>query len=228
MEDCQACVKDSETLFWDRRREDCRRFAALLDRMKLGEVEEEGGEEEEGCHGFSSTTFDIEKRKRQAISQLMETGHDAIFHSCDFGGVLGKIDKKPFLEKGRGWVTEGKKGFKVGICLTIKGVVDGDPPGRWIHTSQKRFVLYFPKEFHQVLGETMEISGEFIMVGEKPLRQKKTRVGFVEKTEGLAFANVPPNTQVEIFWEESLLRAPFSGLRWWGVEAVVLSWEELE
>ena len=175
--------------FGDRRREDCRKFAALLDRLKLDMEGNEGDSgEDETCPKIPSSIFDIKKRKRQTIYHMKEVGCGGEFHSCDFGNVFPNANPQPFLSMGEVWKTEGKKGYSVKLSFLIEGVVDWRPPGRWVHVSNKRFVVHFPEVFHQVLGETMEISGEFILIGEKMLRQKKTRIGFVEDVKGLAFA----------------------------------------
>ena len=140
----------------------------------MGEDVSGSEEEGEGCPKISSTNFDIKKRKRQTIYHMKESGCGGDFHSCDFGNVFVDTQPHPFLPKGEEWQTEGKKGYCVKLSFFVRGVVDWRPPGRWVHISHKQFVVHIPETFHQVLGETMEVSGEFMLIGEKLLRQLTT------------------------------------------------------
>ena len=188
---------------------------------------EEAGETGDGGDDYQpelpASVFRVSKKKKQTVHYILEWADD-IIHTCDFGIELLDKNRRPFLTKDSPCAYEGKKGFCVELVMYIKGVVDQNPTGRWVHFARKRFSIDFPPHFHPVLGRKMIIDGHFVIVGEKPSRMKKTKVGFIEEKKNTMFENVPPNTKVIVHWKEDLIPAPYEGLWWCGVEVVLGSW----
>ena len=228
VEDCRACKNNCEALFWARQRYNNDRFAVYMQGLAAGELDGlTGDEREEFQPSIPSTVFQISKKKKQVIHYMTEVGDRAV-HTCHFGTMLTETFQQPFWEKGDGRVCEGGKGFLVELAFVIRGVVDQNPPSRWVHFAHKSFTINFPSAFHCILGRRMFVEGDFAIMGEKFSRMKRMKVGFIEKDRVSMFQNVPPNTEVIINWTENLYAAPYRGLLWWGVEVELRRWSKVD
>ena len=158
---------------------------------------------------------------------MLEVGDRAI-HTCHFGTMLNEPFTRAFWKQGDGRVSEGRKGFLMELTFIVRGVVNQNPPGRWVHFARKSFTINFPSAFHCILGRRMFVDGDFVIMGEKFSRMKKMKVGFIEKVRDAMFQTVPPNTEVIVNWEEDLYAAPYGGLLWWGVEVELKRWRKVD
>ena len=157
---------------------------------------------------------------KEMLYDLIESGGRKQ-HTCMQGRMPCNILFSPFVREGRRWPKGGSGGYLINIKVTLIGMVDQNPPGRWQWVVSERFFLKFPPSMESILGEGLEIDGWFRFMGQKAKRKKKKNVLFIARQKGKMMEKVPKGTKIEVEWDEMVIPAPCAGVTLWAAYATM-------
>ena len=118
----------------------------------------------------------IRENEKERIIDLMESGQGKL-HTCVQSRIPNNLEMQPFLPPGSIWKSKGKSGYTAKIRISVLGMVEQNPEGRWQWVSVEKLRLAIPGPMISVLGEWIEIDGWIRLSGERLTRKKKKILG---------------------------------------------------
>ena len=222
---CRACQYNCRMMFWNEQVHDEHRFEVHWDRIEDDNIMYWRGDLGEEYHLPIPESPYLRRegvKGKEVLFDLFENG-GRLEHTCHYGRMPENILFCPFVEEGRKWPKGGMEGYEAEIKITVVGMVDQSPPGRWQWIVAKEFELSLPLPFRTILGDWIEVDGWFRFRGHKASRNKKKKVEFVPRVgqENRLFRNVPKGTKLKIKWEELMIPGPCLGGKIWAYYAVL-------
>ena len=183
-----------------------------------------------GDHGadfrvrVAESPFESVQNPKEKTFDLLESGQGK-GHTCVQRRIPGTLPIEPFVSMGSSWTKKGRRGYFGKIEISVMGMVEQNPEGKWQWVTSELFSLPIPPPLVEVFGEKLVIDGWFRLCGERLTRRKKRFFEFKEKIPGKIQEGVPESTKIEIVWVEKFVPAPCHGITVWGVYAKLIDWK---
>ena len=153
---------------------------------------------------------------KEKLFDLIESGGRR-FHTCAQSRMPSNLQFPPFVRKGFELPPLDMDGYKATIVVTLVGMVDQSPAGRWQWVVEEEFALPLPLPLRSILGDWLKVDGWFKFVGEKASRLSGQRVAFIARNPKVLTQYLPKKTTLTVVWKEYLLPAPCVGVTLWAV-----------
>ena len=220
---CAACHVDAQLSFWDRRVYLNHRLDIFWDRVENSFLSMWQGDKNEDFRPRIPNSPFIRENEKERIIDLMESGQGKL-HTCVQSRIPNNLEMQPFLPPGSIWKSKGKSGYTAKIRISVLGMVEQNPEGRWQWVSIEKLRLAIPGPMISVLGEWIEIDGWIRLSGERLTRKKRRFLEFKERESGKILEGVPVGTKLVIEWEERFMPTTCHGVHVWGVYASLVEW----
>ena len=170
------------------------------------------------------TPFVNVQNPKEKIYDLLESGQGK-GHTCVQGRIPGTLPIEPFLPAGMSWTKKGSRGYFGRIEISVMGMVEQNPEGKWQWVTSELFSLPIPPPLVKIFGERLVVDGWFRLCGERMTRRRRRFLEFQEKKPGKIQENIPKGTKVEIEWVEKFVPATCHGITVWGIYAKLVEWK---
>ena len=220
---CGACSYNVRVVFWDRERHNNDRLHSHWDRLeRTGQVEWTGelGSVYQVPVPDSPFLRGEGVRGKERLYDLVNSGGGRT-HTCAQGRMPCNLNFTPFVPRGLEKPREGFDAYEAEIVVTLVGMVEQSPAGKWQWIVAEEINLPLPKPLRGILGDGLQIEGWFRFRGEKASRQKKRKVRFHPRYEKKLRSHLPETTRLRVLWEEYLLPAPCVGVTLWAAYATM-------
>ena len=228
--ECLGCAGDDRVEFWDKRRSDQRRLDELWDEVEKHGLGEMLGDRKDDyripnpCVLFERGEH-LQGKERQV--DFSESGAGKA-HTCLEGRIPETIEIKAFMPVGTQEPEWDSKLKTLVVDLTVIGMVNQSPGGRWELRWPVNFRLALPKAVRKIFGNAINIEGELKFWGQQALRRKERFIAFRETVRGRMEDELVEDIILKLEWHECLLPAPCYGLTAWMVYAEFREWREPE
>ena len=222
---CPACQVDAHSSFWERRIYLNHRLDLHWDRVENSATSIWSGDHGEDFRArIVESPFVKAHNPKEKTYDLLESGQGKR-HTCVQGRIPATLPIEPFLPAERSWTKKGNRGYFGKIEISVMGMVEQNPEGKWQWITSELFSLPIPPPLSKVFGEKLVVDGWFRLCGERMTRRKRRSFEFQEKNPGKINENVPEGTRIEIEWVEKFVPATCHGITVWGLYAKLIEWK---